>query len=549
MRQRAVSPFWLVCVAAGWMAAAGNLALWRKMSSLGLLAGLQGGLFALAMLLIVWASLVVLLGVFAWRITLKPVVIVLLGVAAVASHFMLGYGVVIDPGMITNALQTDRHEAGDLFSGQLLLAVGGLALLPAWLVWRQPLEYGPLRRQLLQGLLLALLGVVVLGAVVLASFQTLAASMRNHKELRYLLNPLASLYSIGRVAARPWQRDSSTLVTVGLDAHLATPARPALLLLVLGETARSGNFSVNGYPRQTTPELEHEQVLSFRNAWSCGTSTAASLPCMFSDLTQEHFDGRTSEYEGLMDVLQRAGLAVLWLDNQSGCKGVCDRIPALKTAADARSRFCSGGECLDEVMLDGVDERIAALDPARVARGLVLVMHQMGSHGPAYHLRSPMARKRFLPECNSPALQDCDQASVVNAYDNSIAYTDHFLGEAIAWLKRQESRADTAMIYVSDHGESLGEGNLYLHGMPYAIAPDVQKRVPWVTWVSTGFRQATGLSVHCLRAAQDMKISHDSYFHSVLGMMGVRTSAYRPALDAYARCRGDTGEFAIGPPS
>jgi lipid A ethanolaminephosphotransferase len=180
-----------------------------------------------------------------------------------------------------------------------------------------------------------------------------------------------------------------------------------------------------------------------------------------------------------------------------------------------------------------------------VARGLVVVMHQMGSHGPAYHLRSPAARKRFLPECESPALQDCSQASIVNAYDNSIAYTDHFLGQAIAWLKRQAPHADTAMIYVSDHGESLGENNLYLHGMPYTIAPDVQKRVPWVTWVSDGFRRATGLSVDCLRAAQDTKISHDHYFHSVLGLMGVGTTAYQPALDAYAQCRGRPGEIAI----
>ena len=133
-----------------------------------------------------------------------------------------------------------------------------------------------------------------------------------------------------------------------------------------------------------------------------------------------------------------------------GCKGVCDRIPSFNTSADTRSRFCSGGECLDEVMLDGLDERIAALDPERLARGLVVVMHQMGSHGSAYHLRSPMASKRFLSECESPALQDCNQASVVNAYDNSIAYTDHFLARAIEWLKRQEPRADSAMVYVSD---------------------------------------------------------------------------------------------------
>jgi lipid A ethanolaminephosphotransferase len=197
------------------------------------------------------------------------------------------------------------------------------------------------------------------------------------------------------------------------------------------------------------------------------------------------------------------------------------------------------------VMLEGIDQRIAALDPRRVARGVVIVMHQMGSHGPAYHLRSPDAMKRFLPECRTAALQDCSREQVLNAYDNSIAYTDHFLGQAIGWLKTRAATADTAMVYVADHGESLGENNLYLHGLPYAVAPDVQKHVPWITWASDGWQRSTGLSPSCLRAAQDQRISHDNYFHSVLGLAGVQTSAYRPALDAYAACRGHVGEVAM----
>jgi lipid A ethanolaminephosphotransferase len=115
----------------------------------------------------------------------------------------------------------------------------------------------------------------------------------------------------------------------------ATPRRskPPLLLLVLGETARSGNFSLNGYGRPTNPLLAKEDVASQRNAWSCGTSTAASLPCMFSNFGREAYDSRPANYEGLLDVLQRAGLAVLWIDNQSGCKGACDRMPNVNTVA------------------------------------------------------------------------------------------------------------------------------------------------------------------------------------------------------------------------
>ncbi|HYE39431.1 MAG TPA: sulfatase-like hydrolase/transferase, partial [Ramlibacter sp.] len=278
-------------------------------------------------------------------------------------------------------------------------------------------------------------------------------------------------------------------------------------------------------------------VVSFRNAWSCGTSTAASLPCMFSDLGQARYADGAGAREGLLDVLQRAGLAVLWIDNQSGCKGVCDRVPSGRPAGDARRPACDAGECPDEVMLEGLDARIAALPRERVARGVVIVLHQMGSHGPAYHLRSPPAFKRFLPECRSAALQDCSRGEVLNAYDNSIAYTDWFLARAVEWLSRHDGDADTALLYVSDHGESLGEGNLYLHGMPYAIAPDVQKHVPWVSWFSPGFQQAASLSVDCLRRGSGARITHDSYFHSVLGLMQVRTRAYQASLDAYEGCR------------
>ena len=170
----------------------------------------------------------------------------------------------------------------------------------------------------------------------------------------------------------------------------------------------------------------------------------------------------------------------------------------------------------------------------RRARGTVVFMHQMGSHGPAYHKRVPPAFKRFTPECASNALQQCDRQQVVNAYDNTIAYTDHFLAETIGWLKNRPG--PSAMVYVADHGESLGENNLYLHGLPYLIAPDVQKRVPWITWTSAAFEEQRGLRKSCLKAQQDQALKHDHYFHSVLGMAGVRAAEYRPELDIYTHC-------------
>ena len=533
-------PAWIVAGASLWMTTAGNAPLWRALGHLGLLDGAAGWTLAGGLGLLVWAGLAALLSLLAWRWTLKPAVVLLLLATACASYFMLRYGIVVDAGMLTNVLQTDARESADLLSPGLALTVLALAGVPAWLLWRQPVAYGRWQRQLLRNPAMASACLLLVVVAVLVSFQPLASAMRNHRELRYLINPLNAVYALGRTAARPLERDGSRMLPLGEDGRLgaahAARARPPLLLLVLGETGRAGNFGLNGYARPTTPELERAGVASFRNVWSCGTSTAASVPCMFSHLGRDGFERRTSEVEGLLDVLQRAGLAVLWVDNQSGCKGVCDRVPHVSTAQGSDPRLCPGGECLDEVMLEGLDRRIDALPAGQRARGVVVVLHQMGSHGPAYSKRSPAALKRFLPECTDTALQDCSREALVNAYDNSIAYTDHFLARSIVWLQRHADSADAAMVYVADHGESLGENNLFLHGLPYAIAPDVQKRVPWISWLSGGYRSRSGIGAACLEAQRDAPLSHDNYFHSVLGLLDVQSAVYRRELDVYARC-------------
>jgi lipid A ethanolaminephosphotransferase len=518
------SPAALVLAASGWMAVQGNLPLWRELASL----GLAGGTLVLGLAGVLAACLAAILSLLAWRGLLKPAIALLLLVCAASSHFMLRYHVVIDAGMLQNALQTDRSETTALLDATLVPVLLFGAVLPAWAVWRWPVHFRPVPAQALRNLLFALGALLAAAAIVMLTFQPLAGAMRGHKQLRYLMNPLNTLWAAGQLAWRQPRRAAAPVAPLGRDARLAAgAARPALLVLVLGETGRSGNFGINGYARPTTPQLEALGVASFRNAWSCGTSTAASVPCMFSHLGREGFQAREGEHENLLDVLQHAGLAVLWLDNQSGCKGVCDRVPHAAT--------CPQGECLDDALLQGLDERLAQLPAQQRARGVVLVLHQMGSHGPAYWQRSPDGAKRFLPECRSIALGDCTREELVNAYDNSIAYTDRFLAATVHWLQRQ-SGYDTAMLYVADHGESLGEGNLYLHGMPWALAPDVQKHVPWISWLSPAFESRTGIAMDCLRGRSGEAVTHDHLFHSVLGLMQVGTSAYRRNLDPYAAC-------------
>jgi lipid A ethanolaminephosphotransferase len=533
-------PAWVAVLGSLWLAGIGNFALWQQVHQLPEVSGFRGLAFALGFGAIIAAALTAILSILNWRGLLKPVLTVFFLSAASGAYFMVSYGIVIDSTMITNVLQTDTKEALDLMNWRMLISLLLLGILPCWVLWKTPLQTLRWSQQALSNTLTAVASVVVLVAALLAVFQDFSSIMRNHTQLRYLVNPLNSFYAIGMVAAKPFQRDNKTLLPIGQDAQTAAlkPSdKPPLLLLVLGETARMGNFGVNGYERNTTPELAQENIISLKGVMSCGTSTATSVPCMFSHMGKEDFEARKNNYESLIDVLHHAGLAVLWIDNQSGCKGVCERVPQALTKELKHPSLCKDGECFDEIMLQQLDERIQALPAERRAKGVVVVMHQMGSHGPAYYKRVPDNFKKFQPECKSNALQECTREQVVNAFDNTILYTDHFLGQAIQWLKKSEAQAAPALLYVSDHGESLGENNLYLHGLPYRVAPDLQKRVPWITWWSARFEKQSGLSRACLKNKAQEPLTHDNYFHSVLGLMGVSAEVYQPKLDVHADCR------------
>lgn len=545
-------PVWVVVLISTWLATACNVPLWREVAQLPGQGSLRGWGFAIAFAVIVAAGNAALLSLLAWRWTLKPAAALMVVMAAFGAYFMLAYGIAIDASMLTNVLQTDAHEATDLLSWRMAATVLALAAPPLVWLYRRPVRrLGAWRHAAHNGLLLV--GAVALIVVcVLAVFQDFASTMRNHTRLRYLINPLNSVYALGHIATQPLRMNTRTLLPVGRDAQLgasyAGQAQPPLLVLVLGETGRSGNFGINGYARNTTPLLSaRTDLVSAGNAWSCGTSTAASVPCMFSHLGRTGYEARAANFESLIDVLQHAGLAVLWVDNQSGCKGVCDRAGQTSTASWSDPTLCpTPGECLDRVMLKDLDARIAALPAEQRQRGTVVVLHQMGSHGPAYSKRSVPEHKRFLPECTSTALQECERQQVVNAYDNSIVETDAFLDGVIQWLSARGGKAQTAMMYVADHGESLGENNLYLHGLPYSIAPDVQKHVPWITWLSPAMQARTHIATGCLQ--QDLaqrRITHDSYFHSVLGLMDVKTGAYSAGLDMFGGCRQAAGMAGV----
>jgi lipid A ethanolaminephosphotransferase len=524
----AVSVFWALACNRPFLAAALDGQRWSDPAAIGFAAALVIGLVALHLLL---------LAPVANRYTVKPVVALVLVATAFAVHYMERFGVYLDPSMLRNVLRTDVREARELFTASLVPSLLLYAGLPLLLLWRVHIVRAPLRRALLVRAVVIAAAAAVLAGAIVAAFQPLSSLVRNHKEVRYLVTPGNYLWSAGVVLAGDTRGAAVARKPIGTDAvpgaRFAARTRPTLLVVVVGETARAANWGLSGYARQTTPRLAKLPVINFAQVDACGTDTEVSLPCMFAPVGRRDYDERAIRgSQSLLHVAARAGVDVRWRDNQSGCKGVCEGLPNETLAALDPPGLCEGGRCRDEGLLLDLPERLAR------ARGTqLLVLHMLGNHGPSYFRRYPPAFEKFTPACRNDDLRRCSVAEIVNAYDNALLYTDHVLAALIETLAARTAAVNSAVIYVSDHGESLGEGNLFLHGLPYAIAPQVQARVPMVMWLSDGFARAEALDRDCLARRAAQPAAHDHLFHTVLGLLDVRTSVYAPQWDLAAGCR------------
>jgi len=524
-----------------YFALACNTPFWRAL--LASRGGEGGGLFYVLALGVALAALnVALLAPLLNRWTTKPLLGGLILVAAVSSYYAGHFGVYFDPSMLRNVLRTDLAEARELLTPGFFLQVAALALPPLVFLARARVRRRPLRRALAIRAAAAVLALLVAVAALGSVFKDFSGQMRNHKELRYLITPAAPLWSLARVLSRDAQAANQPRRPVGADARLgaswAAAKKPTLFVIVVGETARAANWGLDRGAGQspahdTTPELARRAVINFPDVTSCGTNTEVSVPCMFSLQGRRNYDEDAIRgSESLLDVLRHAGLRVVWNDNQSGCKGVCAGVESLRPDPAALPALCDGERCLDEALLES--SRALLRDPQG---NLVLVLHQLGNHGPAYFRRYPEAFRRFTPTCDDEDLSKCTREQVVNSYDNALSYTDHVLARGIDLLKELEPRYDAALLYVSDHGESLGENGLYLHGLPYSIAPAEQTRVPMLMWLSSGFAARNRVDAACLRGQAARPASHDNLFHTVLGLLDVRTAVRDDALDLTAPCR------------
>lgn len=529
----------LILVLAIYIALVLNYPFWHKLFTAAAPHNFSDWHFLAATVIAVILVLYLILLAISLKPMLRVLVLIFLPVTAAASYFMSEYGIVIDTNMVRNVFETDTREAGDLMSLKLVAYVGILGLLPAILFCVVPWTPQTFKNEALAKMKYAAVAAVLLVLAIFPVWGSFLSLFREQRDLKMTLTPFNYIAAVSSYWQKQNLKQAKSVAPYGEDAHrvsdVQSRTRKSLFVVVVGETARWDHFALNGYVKPTNPELSKiKDLINYPQAYSCGTDTAQSVPCMFSGLSKAGFtNAKASSRENLLDILKRAGVDVLWRENQAGCKGVCDRIPTETLTGHKVPTFYPSTENFDDVLVDGLDRRIATMQ-----RDTVIVLHMMGSHGPAYWKRYPGKFEIFKPVCKVVQFSDCEAADIINAYDNTIVYTDHVLARLISVLSTAENHGvDAGMLYVSDHGESLGEHNMYLHGMPYALAPEAQIHVPMVIWLSQSMRETAGIDQSCLAVRASQRVSHDNLFPSVLGLMDVKTRVYNPALDLFAACR------------
>lgn len=533
------NPAFLTLMASAFLVAAYNTSFWGKFIDVTGGINLSNLPLYMASFLIMTLLFNAFLTVVAYRIFFKPVLMLIFCVTALAAYFMSQYGVAIDSTMVQSVIETNPREAADLLNGRMAMYFLLLGVVPSAILWRTKLAFASLQRDLLIRVGIVVLSLVSAIGLTLAFYKYYAPTFREHRQLQFLMTPANYIWATNSYLKRKLGR-AATVAPIGMDAargaYWKDQTRRAVTVIVLGETARAKNFSLNGYARNTNPELSKKSgLINFTNVQSCGTATAVSVPCLFSSLGRSNYsESKAKSQQGLLDVITHAGMDVLWRNNNAGCKGVCDRVPYEDMSKPvAGSPFCNADECFDERMLEGLPEKIRASN-----KDMVIVLHQQGSHGPTYWKRYPEKFRQFGPECATSDLQKCATGDIVNTYDNTILYTDHFISQAIDMLRRMErdDPIDVSLVYFSDHGESLGENGMYRHGAPYLFSPVEQRHVPFMVWLSDRFRSRFRIDAACVAARSEQAFSHDNVFHSVLGMLNINTAVRNPALDLFQAC-------------
>lgn len=479
--------------------------------------------FYIALSVVVMGVLTLITSLLCLLLPLRLVLSVLLIIAAFASYYTDNFGTVIDNIMIQNIVETNVNEAADLLTVDLIITVLLMAILPIAIIATIHVnQYSWQKKCWLQikNIFLACVVIIIMLYIFSAQFTNF---FREHKPLRFYLNPIYPIYSSLFFAKETFtpQEDNSFITVVNSATVTDNETHKKLYIVIVGETVHAGNLAINGYERDTTPLLaKRSNLISYDKFYACGTSTAISVPCMFSFDDRKSFDNKRSRRtQNVLDVIAQSGVSVLWRDNNSSSKGVADRVEYQDFKSSELNTVCDI-ECRDVGMLNGLQTYINQQDGS-----ILIVLHQMGNHGPAYYKRYPQAYEKFTPTCKTSELSACKTEEIVNAYDNAILYTDYFIDQSIKLLEQNNNNFETAMFYIGDHGESLGKNGVYLHGMPYLFAPEEQTHVPLIAW----FGSTSHVDINKTVQQSSKENSHDAFSFSLLHAFNIKTDIRLPS--------------------
>ncbi|MFT3933709.1 MAG: phosphoethanolamine--lipid A transferase EptA [Chitinophagaceae bacterium] len=423
---------------------------------------------------------------------------------AIALYFVNTYHVIIDETMIGNVLNTDYKEATSFFSFKLILYIIVFGILPSIYIIRAKIINVTLKRFLITFSVTLLL----IATVAFINARNWLWIDKNSKTLGGLAMPWCYSVNISLFYVHKHQENKKEILLP--DATIKNNEKK-VVVLVIGESSRSQNYSLYGYEKNTNPFLSKTPNLFHFNATSCATYTTAGVKCI---LEHTHTDDL---YEILPNYLNRNGVDVVWRTSNWGEPPI--HIKNYQTE-DTLKKKCKGDGCnYDEILLTDLKEQITSSTKDKV----LIVLHTSTSHGPTYSKKYPPSFETFKPVCNSVELAKCSHDELINAYDNTIVYTDYILHNVIEDLKQLKDYKST-MIFVSDHGESLGEKNLYMHGLPVSLAPKEQYEIPFIVWLSDNSAR---------QLKPNTTLSQNNVFHSVLNFLDVQSPVYNEGLNIF----------------
>ncbi len=477
-----------------------------------------------------------------WTVRLLGCLLIL--ASAACAYYMAMFNVVIGFGVVQALFTTDHDLSHEVMGAGFFAWWLLLGWLPALWWWRRGVALSWWRHERAGVALLRVLGGCAVALAMLVLAQKSLGGLSRHMQgegqgpgmdlagvAAHTYVPSNWLAGVGMVANRAWQarQDEQHLIDPAQQFSYApaTPLDELVVVFVLGETARYDRFGVLGHDRDTTPQMARESNLVALAAQSCDTSTKLSLACMFvrpEGITPgEQLAPDSVQERDVFSVYRKLGFRIDLFGLQSEV-GFYSRTGAdfykLREVIVAQPE--NQGRPAHDMLLVPELARAVAQHEQRGATPQLVILHTKGSHY-LYSQRYPREFARWAPECTSTNAA-CSRDEFLNAFDNSIAYTDHVL-QAVRDTVRQRR---ALVVYSSDHGESIDD-QAHFHATPKRIAPPEQRQVPLVFWASDRFLAdpvlAAGFERLKARSAglKPGQAGHHNLFASMLGCIGVQS--------------------------